>query len=364
MNIIVSKSSTETIAKNTDPVNQIEVFIAGTGAIGSTLIKLIQSYEHARYQIKVAGLCNSRFTFWNPDAAVLERFTVLQKGLKTDWDHILEKLKAHQGKNLVFVDATGNSDVARKYHYLLEKGIHVVTSSKRGLTFEQDYFDQLKKYTSTGTINFRYETAVGAGLPVISTIHTLLNSDDKPTEISGVVSGTMTYLFNQIQKGKLFSETVLQAKELGYTEPDPRDDLSGEDVARKFLILARTCGYPFERDQIKVQSLVPGNLTDIPLDEFLDRLTEADGYWKQLNAKALVNNTALRYVGKFTDSGIEVGVQEVKNESPLGGLQGTDNLIQIYTKRYAESPIVIQGPGAGKEVTAAGILGDIVGGRF
>ncbi|HBX65553.1 MAG TPA: hypothetical protein DEG32_05160, partial [Balneolaceae bacterium] len=179
-------------------------------------------------------------------------------------------------------------------------------------------------------------------------------------EISGVASGTMTFLFTQLQNGVPFSEAVRKAKQDGYSEPDPREDLSGEDVARKFLILARTCGYTFERNQIRVDTLVPEKLISLSTEEFLDHLPEFDGHWKSRNAQAMVNNKKLRYVGKFTPDGIQVGVQDVKGESPLGGLKGTDNLIQIYTKRYSTSPIVIQGPGAGRDVTAAGVLGDII----
>jgi aspartokinase/homoserine dehydrogenase 1 len=170
----------------------------------------------------------------------------------------------------------------------------------------------------------------------------------------------MTFLFTQLQKGVSFSEAVRNAKEEGYSEPDPRDDLSGEDVARKFLILARTCEYDFERGQIRVDTLVPENLISLSTEEFLQKIPEYDAHWKNRNAQAMVNNRKLRYVGEFTPDGITVGVKEVKADSPLANLKGTDNLLQIYTKRYADSPIVIQGPGAGKNVTAAGILGDII----
>ncbi|MAL17312.1 MAG: hypothetical protein CL670_16305 [Balneola sp.] len=360
MTLTLKKSSSDSQKNLSIKKKKIRLFIAGIGAVGGTLTKLIQELNHDLYDLRIIGVCNSSFTKWNPDVDAFLEDRKLSQGEPTDWNVIPDQLINQSDGNLVFVDATGSEVVAHQYQHLLTHGVHIATPSKRANTFGQDYFNHLIKANDSGRAQYRYETAVGAGLPVISTIKTLLNSGDEVTEISGVASGTMTFLFTQLQNGVPFSEAVRKAKQDGYSEPDPREDLSGEDVARKFLILARTCGYTFERNQIRVDTLVPEKLISLSTEEFLDHLPEFDGHWKSRNAQAMVNNKKLRYVGKFTPDGIQVGVQDVKGESPLGGLKGTDNLIQIYTKRYSTSPIVIQGPGAGRDVTAAGVLGDII----
>lgn len=337
---------------------KIPIFIAGTGAVGSTLIQQIQQLNHPRFQLEIIGHCDSRLIHWAPAAAAHP--SISAETSVTDWALIPQNLFALNRENLVFVDATGSEIVARQYAELLQNGVHVVTPSKRANTFEQAYFDELAEITHTTKSRYRFETSVGAGLPVIGTMQGLLNSGDNITEISGVVSGTMTFIFNRIEQGMNFSQAVTEAKALGYAEPDPRDDLSGEDVARKFLILARICGGKFERRHVQVEALFPEDMARLTAEEFLEALPRFDTYWKQRQAKALVNNQKLRYVGKFTEAGIEIGIREVPANSPLGGLKGTDNLIQIFSKRYSASPIVIQGPGAGKDVTAAGILADLM----
>ncbi len=360
MSLTLKKSSSEVEHQPLIKKKELQLFVAGIGAVGGTLIQLIKTLEHPGFDLTVIGICNSKFTLWNPGTQDLENFSSLESKETTNWDLIPGALIRRNQGNLVFVDATGSEVVAQQYRYLLNNGVHVATPSKRANTFEQDYFNDLIAANNSGQAQYRYETAVGAGLPVISTLKTLRNSGDEITEISGVASGTMTFLFTQLQNGVPFSEAVRKAKKDGYSEPDPRDDLSGEDVARKFLILARTSGFQFERDQIRVDTLVPEKLISLSTEEFLKQLPEYDSHWKSRNAQAMVNNRKLRYVGKFTPEGIEVGILEVKADSPLGGLKGTDNLIQIYTKRYANSPIVVQGPGAGREVTAAGVLGDVI----
>ncbi|MEX0721370.1 MAG: hypothetical protein WD059_11925 [Balneolaceae bacterium] len=355
LQISPSKTQPKDLAKT-----NISLFVAGVGAIGGALLQQVKELNHPLFEVEVIGLCNSRFTNWNPDLAKLNGEVKLLNGEQTDWEEIPHQLIKKSSGNLIFVDATGSEVAARQYKKLLNSGVHVVTPSKRANTFGQLYFDELAGANAAGKAQYRYETAVGAGLPIISTLKTLIDSGDKITEISGVASGTMTYIFTQLQNGIPFSKVVRQAKDQGYSEPDPRDDLSGEDVARKFLILARASGFTFERDQIQVETLVPEELIQLSINEFLDKLPEYDDHWKSRNAQALVNNAKLRYVGTFTPDGIKVGIQEVPADAPLGGLKGTDNLLQFYTKRYSESPIVIQGPGAGRGVTAAGVLGDVI----
>ncbi len=358
MNITLTKSSEKTQNLNSK-IKSLSVFIAGVGAVGGTLIKLIRDLDHHKYKLNIIGVCDSKNIVWDPENAEIKT-QLLHSEHELDWQELTDLL-IHQNKEpLIFVDATGSKVAATQYVKLLSHGVHVATPSKQANTFDQSYFDKLSSFPARGVSLYKFETAVGAGLPVIKTIKGLVESGDEITKITGVVSGTMTYIFNQLQIGKNFSEIVRNAKEFGYSEPDPRDDLSGEDVARKFLILARTSGYNFERSDIEVESLIPEELKHLSLEKFLERLSDFDEFWKNRNSKALVNNKKLRYTGTFSTEGIKIGIQEVHADSPLGGLSGTDNLIQIHSKRYAESPIVIQGPGAGKEVTAAGVLSDIL----
>lgn len=335
---------------------ELRIFVAGIGAVGSTLIEQIREIRHHHYNIRLIGYCNSSHTVWDP-----EDFSKPDDSAEaTDWDAIPKKLVSLQDRDLIFVDATGSKEAALCYDVLLDAGIKVVTPSKIANTLDQAYFDRLIRLSGREGRKYRYETTVGAGLPVIQTLNNLINSGDRITKVTGVVSGTMTYLFNRIEQGASFSEAILDARARGYSEPDPRDDLSGTDVARKFLIIARTCGHRFELDQVTVDSLVPEALIDHDLQDFVAEIPDYDGHWKSRSSQALVNNRKLRYTGTFTPESIRVGVEEVRTDSPLALLKGTDNLIQIYTERYSEYPIVIQGPGAGKEVTAAGILSEIV----
>lgn len=347
---------------NTDAYKKsISVFIAGVGAVGGTLVRQIEELNNPEIHIQILGLCNSKRVVWNPNQE--DPFTnLIISQESTNWDNIIDQLILATLKNtaVIFVDATGSETVAYQYAKLLSQGVHIATPSKRANTFDQAYFDKLANFPRIGKAEFKYETAVGAGLPIINTVKNLIESGDEVTKISGVVSGTMTYIFDQIQQGIPFSKVISDAKNLGYSEPDPRDDLSGEDVARKFLILARVCGYELERDQINVTSLVPKELIDHQIEDFLEHIPLYDAHWKNKNSKALVNNKRLRYIGEFTPDGTEIGIKEVASNSPLGSLKGTDNLIQIFTKRYSTSPIVIQGPGAGKDVTAAGVLSDVL----
>jgi aspartokinase/homoserine dehydrogenase 1 len=324
----------------------VSIFIAGTGAVGGTLIEQLKKVDHPKYDIQTIGSCDSASVHWE------------DKTTTTEWPDILNRLKDHASPDIIFVDATGSEQVAKLYPELFEAGIHVVTPSKLANTFEQSFYDRLRK--TAGGSSFRYETTVGAGLPVLSTINDLQASGDTVTKISGVVSGTMTYLFDQLQEGIPFSKAIVQAREEGYAEPDPRDDLSGEDVARKFLTLAREIGWKIEREELQVQSLIPEELDSVDADTFLQQLPEFDDYWSDKMEDALGNGHTLRYTGQLANGEITIGVQEVSQKTPLGQLRGTDNLIRIESRRYHQTPIIIQGPGAGKEVTAAGVLTDII----
>lgn len=338
----------------------IDLFIAGTGAVGQTLLNKLQTMDTDKHHFRLLGSCNNRYSVWDDRGLNINSDLDWSDASETDWEILLDKLTQPFRHNLIFVDATGSEEVARLYSQLFEHGIHVVTPSKLANTFEQSFFDKLQSEAKKNDAYFRYETTVGAGLPVISTIEKLLDSGDQIREISGVASGTMTYLFNQLEEGVPFSKATVRARELGYAEPDPRDDLSGEDVARKFLTLARTLGYKIERNELQVESLIPDELADVNRETFLKRLAEYDQYWAQRIQEAQEENKTLRHTARLIDGTISIGVQKVPVDSPIGQLQGTDNLIQIISDFYNKTPLIIQGPGAGKEVTAAGVLSDIV----
>ncbi len=338
----------------------VDLFVAGTGAVGQTLLEQLKSLEPDGIEFRLIGTCNSRNALWNEKGISLQNDIDWSQSEPTNWNRLTENLTRPHRNNLIFVDATGSEQVARLYPQLFESGAHIVTPSKLANTFEQSFFDEIHSLVESQGTSFRYETTVGAGLPVISTIADLKSAGDAITEISGVVSGTMTYLFNQLEQGTPFSQAIVDARELGYAEPDPRDDLSGEDVARKFLTLARTLGLNIEREELEVESLIPNELQTVNQDEFLKKLPNYDTDWQQRIHTARERNETLRYTGRLKNGNIQIGIESVPKDSPIGQLKGTDNLIQIFSELYNQTPLVIQGPGAGKEVTAAGVLSDIL----
>jgi bifunctional aspartokinase / homoserine dehydrogenase 1 len=348
------------IKKSTVPYSKPKpvkkVFIAGVGAVGCTLIQQLES----QHSLKVVGICNSRHVQWFENGEASYRRTELQKAPEKDWNQIVQKLTGYKRGSVIFIDATGSSEVTELYPLLFEKSIHIVTPSKLANTQSQDEFDKLHRLAADHDVEFHYETNVGAGLPVVNTVKSLITSGDEIIEISGVVSGTMTYLFSELESGAPFSETVNKARTLGYAEPDPRDDLSGEDVVRKFMILARICGVRIERDEVSVESLIPEKLRDVDPTQFLEGLKEFDHEWQKRIHNEEKQDRVLRYTGKLADGKISIGIESVPKLSPLGSLSGTTNLITIRTRRYSDQPLTIQGPGAGKEVTAAGVLADIL----
>lgn len=336
-----------------------KLFIAGVGAVGNTLLKQISKIQ-GENSLRVLGVCNSKHQCWFDHTQNEYSINELLRAPQLDWDQIVQKLTTYERGSVIFVDTTGSQEVADKYPLLLSNRIHVVTPSKLANTRGQELFDKLHYIAKENDTKFLYETNVGAGLPIISTIRNLIQTGDEIIELNGVLSGTMTYLFSELDNGKKFSDTIIQARTLGYAEPDPRDDLSGEDVARKFLILARICGFQIEREELKVESLIPEPLQNVDSVTFLKKIDDYDDEWTQRCKDAEADGNRLRYTGKFLNGVIEVGVQEVPITSSLGRLTGTNNLIQVRTRRYNQQPLIIQGPGAGKEVTAAGIIADIL----
>lgn len=336
-----------------------KLFIAGVGAVGGTLLKQVSNLKNGQ-TLRILGVCNRKHSLWFDRTQQNYSLLNLRRGPAKNWDEIIEKLSSYETGTAIFVDTSGSAEVSDLYPRLLQNGIHVVTASKLANTRSQALYDELHYISQAGNTRFLYETNVGAGLPIIQTIEDLLLTGDSIHELTGVLSGTMTFLFSELEKRRPFSETVIKARTLGYAEPDPRDDLSGEDVARKFLILARKCGMRIERDQIEVESLIPSFLQDVESSTFLKRLGEADEIWAKRISDAAENNETLRYTGSLKNGKIKIGVEAVDRDSSLGQLSGTNNLLLIKSGRYSDQPLIIQGPGAGKEVTAAGVLADLL----
>ena len=340
------------------------LYVAGVGTVGRELVR--QAGALAGAPLRLVGACTTRAAVWDPaglDAATLAA-RLATSAAPLDWPDVLGRLERTPGP-AVFVDATGAADVARTYARLLGAGVHVVTPSKRANTFEQPYFDLLRALGGTGGPRYRYEATVGAGLPVVRTVEDLVATGDRVRRIEGVLSGTLTFLCSAVEAGVPFSAAVRDAVDRGYAEPDPRDDLSGEDVARKLLILARTAGIRAEQADIRVETLVPSGLGHLPAAAFLSALPAHDAAWERRCAEAAAAGQRLRYVARLDADApggprLRVGLTAVPAGSAAGRLGGTDNLVQIWTDRYDASPLTVQGPGAGPAVTAAGILADVL----
>lgn len=345
--------------RTTSPV--ADVYLAGVGSVGSALLRQVATLSDEATRLRLVGACTSRHSVWAAgELPPLDAPEALRQGPPPNWPRLLERLERAAERPFVFVDATGSVEVAGHYERLLSAGAAVVTPSKHANTQEQSTFDRLQAAAQTHGAPYLYETTVGAGLPVLHTVQSLVATGDRIRTIRGAVSGTLTFVFDQLRQGVALSDAVQEASARGYAEPDVRDDLSGEDVARKFIILARTAGVPIERAEVEVASLVPPTLQATDAASFLDALASFDDDWRKRVADAGAAGEVLQYAGELSGGRVQIGVQRVAADAPLGQLRGTDNLIEIYTERYNASPIVVQGPGAGPEVTAAGVLADVL----
>ncbi|WP_162418129.1 bifunctional aspartate kinase/homoserine dehydrogenase I [Cyclobacterium roseum] len=345
----------------------LHVFLIGVGLIGKTLIKMIHSQlaklqEDNMLDIKIHGLANSRFMAFDEDGFDLSTLPVpSEKDLPMNLQVFLNTMNSMNFSNSVLVDCTASQEVADTYQRVLESKVAIVTPNKKANSGTLEKYKSLKRLSDQRNIKFFYETNVAAGLPVINTLHDLILSGDRVIRIEGVLSGSMNYIFSELSKGTPFSKVVAQAKEKGYTEPDPRDDLSGMDVARKILILGREAEQEMHFDDVSVQSMVPEDCANIEsVEAFLQKLEEHDGHFKQLLDEADQKNEKLRFMAVLENGKATVGLKSVASNHPFYSLVGSDNMILFTTERYHEFPMIIRGPGAGADVTAAGVFADII----
>lgn len=346
----------------------ISIGVIGAGLIGGTFLRQLAVRAAAlknerNIDLRVRGILTSKKMLLSEQAVDLGSWESdlqkksVQADLKTFLDHVHVPHLPHS----VIIDATASGDMAERYADWLERGVHIITPNKRGNTGSIASYKKVKSTSRAKGRYYLYETTVGAGLPILHTLRDLVETGDKIERIEGVLSGTLSYLFNSFSSTKPFSAMVKEAKAKGYTEPDPRDDLSGTDVARKLVILAREIGLELELDEIELESLVPEKLRSLNADDFLSKLHEFDDEMKKTALQAEAKNESLRYVGSVDSKGkASVKLKTYPKDHPFSGLSGSDNMIVFTTARYHARPMIIQGPGAGPEVTAAGVFSDLL----
>lgn len=345
---------------------QINLFIAGAGNVGSKLLAQLQkqlSYllNELNLQVRVIGLANSRRMVFNDRGIDLSNWAAeLANGEVMQIDTFLQSIENRNLRNAVFVDVTANDQLAANYKRLLDKSISVVACNKIACSSPYSYYNELKEAAYKHNTTLLFETNVGAGLPIIGTLNDLLRSGDVVTRIDAVLSGTLNYVFNNYDGEKPFAEVVRKAQDEGYTEPDPRLDLSGKDVMRKILILAREAGEKLEMEDIENHSFMPESCMKGSVDDFYREMLVQEPHFKKLYAAAAKEGKKLKFVAKYENGKASVGLQHIDPAHDFYHLYGKDNIILFYTHRYVEQPMVVKGAGAGAEVTASGVFADII----
>lgn len=349
-------------------VRSVNLYMVGTGLIGSAVLEMIQKqYEFLseKYLIdmRLAGISNSRKMLLSPDGIPLDSWKneLENNGGKSDMETFISEMNQMNLPNSIFIDSTASEDVAKTYTKILSNSISVVTPNKKANASSQQYWKELQETALRHNVKFLYETNVGAGLPIVETIRHQISTGDRIQRIEGILSGTLSYLFNTYNGSESFSDLLKKAREMGYTEPDPRDDLNGHDVARKLLILARESGFELEFNQIELQNLVPDNARKAEtVDEFFELLARHDSDFHKLLEDARREHKVLRYVARFEPGKAVVKLEKIDQNHPFYHVRESDNIVVIYSDHYNTRPMVISGPGAGASVTAAGVIADIL----
>ena len=344
----------------------LNLFICGVGTVGGKLIEQIKSqYEelkkNSNLKLKVVGIASSKNAIFNRDGLNLDTYREeLKESEPSNPEHLRDMILKMNIFNSVFVDCTASKEVAALYLSLLENNISVIAANKIAASSAYDNYYHLKQTAMQRGVKFRFETNVGAGLPIIGTINDLRNSGDKILKIEAVLSGTLNFIFNEIAADVPFSETVRRAKEQGYSEPDPRIDLSGTDVVRKLVILTREAGYKVEQEDVQKHLFVPDDYFNGSVEEFWKRLPALDADFEARRKKLYKEGKRWRFVATMEHGKTSVGLKEVDANHPFYNLEGSNNIVLLTTDRYKEYPMQIQGYGAGASVTAAGVLANVI----
>jgi aspartokinase/homoserine dehydrogenase 1 len=350
----------------------LSIGILGAGGIGGTLLEQLQLKtselnERFKIDLRVRGVSNSKLMCLSDQAIELTKWKAQLASATTKFE--IDKFENHilapHIPHAVIVDCTASEDIADRYAHWLKRGIHVITPNKKAGSGPLNRYEELQAVLESSRGRLYFETTVGAGLPIINTLRELVRTGDEVHSIEGILSGTLSFIFNSFSESKPFSTVVLEAKAKGYTEPDPRDDLSGIDFARKLVILARESGVALELKDVAIEPLLSDELQNVSVDEFITKLPSIDAKMSALASEAKANGEKLRYVGRIVRNGdgsgsATISLKRYPSSHPFAQTQSTDNIVAFSTRRYANQPLVVQGPGAGPDVTAAGVFADLL----
>jgi len=346
----------------------LHVFCLGTGNIGTTLFRQLNDHaeflqQHNGIQIKVVGISNTRKMVFSEDGLSLDNWkeTLAAQGQPANLDEFVAQMQAMNLPNCVFADNTASPVPVGYYERVFRSNISIVTCNKIGNSGSYAQYKIFKDTARKHGVDFYYETNVGAGLPIVRTLKDLMMSGDRVIRIEAILSGTISFIFNNFKGDVSFHDVVKTAQDKGYTEPDPRDDLRGTDFMRKMLILARDAGYVLEPADVNIESMLPKACLEADsVADFYNELNNEAAFFADMKAKAEAAGKVLRYIGKLEDGQVSITLQAVDDSHPFYALSGSDNIISFTTERYKDRPLVVKGPGAGAEVTAAGVFADIV----
>lgn len=346
---------------------ELHLYLTGTGTVGGNLLKQIMNQQETlmndhHLKINVIGICRSKLMLLNPDGINLATYReeMERNGERSDIELFIQKMKYLNFRNSVFIDCTADAEVAATYDKVLDSFVSVVTSNKIACSSEYATYSKLKKLAREKNVRFMFETNVGAGLPIISTLNDLIRSGDKIIRLEAVLSGTLNYIFNTINEEISLSKAIRMSMDAGFAEPDPRIDLSGIDVKRKLLILAREAGYALEDKDIDIMPFLPEECFRGTLDEFWPTVEKFNKGFEERRKKLAAGNKKLRFVACLDNGKATIALTEVGFDHPAYPLEGSNNIILITTLRYNDQPMVIRGYGAGADVTAAGVFADII----
>ncbi|CEA16945.1 MAG TPA: bifunctional aspartate kinase/homoserine dehydrogenase I [Fermentimonas caenicola] len=349
------------------PYQELNLFVVGTGTVGGKLLEQIRKQqstlkEQNKLRINIVGIANGRKALFNRGGIPLENYyeTLMDKGAKSSPDYIRDEILKMNIFNSVFVDCTASPAIAELYGELMSRNISVVTANKIAASSDYQNYSYLKETSRKAGVKFLFETNVGAGLPIINTMNSLINSGDRIVKLEAVLSGTLNFIFNTFSEEIPFSKAVRMAVDAQFAEPDPRIDLSGLDVIRKLVILSREAGAKINQSDVKKRLFVPENYFKGTLEEFWKTVPELDETFELRRKELDKQGKKLRFVASYDNGACEVGLREVESGHPFYDLEGSNNIIMITTERYNEYPMVIKGYGAGASVTAAGVFSDII----